>query len=135
MLLGPIRLIDPNGVSNFHPVITSNNSASQLFQIIPDVEHSISGPYSTYNILAQYQFDYEQIQMFNFEMVVLDSEDNMLSSTATVQINITPVNEYSPVFLNDRYCNRWRQMRTYVPSMAIELITMDVHSYIARCRN
>ena len=43
-------------------------------------------------------FDYEQQTQYNLIMVVWDSLNRSLSSSATVTINVLPVNEYAPIF-------------------------------------
>ena len=106
IMLGPIRLIDPNGALNQPiPTISRNqDGASQLLAIIPKFSDSdVTSAYSSYNILVQHRFDYEQIQVIEFQMVAVDSEHRELSSTATVRINITPVNEFSPRFIMNRF--------------------------------
>ena len=43
-------------------------------------------------------FDYEQQTQYNVMVVVQDSLNRSLSSSATVTINVLPVNEYAPIF-------------------------------------
>lgn len=109
VLLGPIRLIDPNGGTNLiTPVILDNpQGAERLLDIVED-PFTISSPnmipaYFTYNLVVLHPFDYEQTQALDFVVEAQDFEDTLLSSTATVIINILSVNEFSPVFILTRF--------------------------------
>jgi len=102
-MLGPIRTLDPNGHSSNVPLMIVDNSAGdhQVFTIIGSREDPLP-PYTTYFILATLVFDYELVQQRNFEVVAVDSNDTSLNSTATVRVNILPVNEFPPVFVINR---------------------------------
>ncbi len=118
-LLGPIQLIDPNtfsgGASLITPrIATTNMEASQLFSIIsapPESSNEMSA-YSSYDILALSQFDYERVQFIDFQLEAMDVEDATLTSTATVRVDILPVNEFSPRFMSDRYIGIHRAVPT-----------------------
>ena len=100
--LGPIRTIDPNGYSNVVlPTISTDPSGNhQVFTVALSPDDQVP-PYSTYVIVVLLEFDYELTQQRNFEVVAVERTDNSLRSTATVQVNILPVNEHSPVFVQD----------------------------------
>ena len=109
-LLGPVRVIDPNGGPTRPPTVVPNDLSAQLiFSVIdarfsrmsdsPDAPPpSSSAAYSSYNLLVNHQFNYEQIRMLEFQLMVMDAIDNSLTSIATVRVDILPVNEFPPVF-------------------------------------
>ena len=47
-------------------------------------------------------FDYEQQVQYNLMIVVQDSLNRSLSSSAAVTINVLPVNEYASIFIQLR---------------------------------
>lgn len=105
VLLGPIRLIDPNGgTSLLTPSITPNEQGtSSFFSIIttdfaPQPHHA----YFSYDLVVQHQFDYEQVQQVSLQLVAVDLQDQSLSSSASVTVNILPLNEFTPHFLMPR---------------------------------
>ncbi len=105
MTLGPIRTIDPNGQTRaILPVVTTNNSTGdhQLFRVTESPSSDESPPFSTYAILVLIEFNYEVEQQRNLELVAVDSMNPTLSSSATVRINILPVNEFPPVFVQNK---------------------------------
>jgi hypothetical protein len=105
--LGPIRLIDPNGEQITAPIITSssNQGASLIFSVVGSEFSRLSDPepsftaFSSYSLLVNTELNYEQHQVFEFQLVATDIQDSSLVSTATVNVNILPLNEFTPVFL------------------------------------
>ena len=102
-MLGPIRTLDPDGQASTTPPVIVDNSAGdhQTFTVIESLD-APSPPYTTYFILSTIEFDYELVQHRNFEIVAVDSRDASLNSSATVRVNILPVNEFPPVFVVNR---------------------------------
>lgn len=104
VLPGPIRLIDPNGGTNLlTPMITRNEpGTSEFFSVVAAGLFDAPHAYFSYDMLIQHRFDYEQIERVDFQLVAVDAEDDTLTSTATVRVNILPVNEFSPRFVMTR---------------------------------
>ena len=95
-ILGPFAMIDPNG-DTFSTPETSN---SPLFTVVPHQlpQSHDKVAYSYFDILAVVRLNYELQRSYSFTMTASDSANPMLSSEATVNVNVLPINEYSPVF-------------------------------------
>ena len=103
MLLGPIRLIDPNrGDVVAAPVIIAPEGQPRYFIVIPCPEADPDSIYSCFHLLVSFQFDYEHVQNVSVQLRSEDRADPSLTSTATVTVNIMPVNEFTPRFIMNR---------------------------------
>lgn len=104
MFLGPIRLIDPNGGQNLlTPTIAPNEQGtSTLFSLVSTDFTDQIHAYFNYDLVVQHQFNYEEIQVVDLQLIAVDLEDQSLSSSASVRIDILPVNEFTPQFIMPR---------------------------------
>lgn len=115
--LGPFTLIDPNS----DIVSVPETNASNWFTVSPNNPSSggtSPGPYFYFDILILVNLNYEQSPSFSFTMTAIDSVDPTLSSVAMVTINVLPINEFSPVFRDDRYVSGaecWGVATQYYP--------------------
>ena len=99
--LGPFAVIDPNGDS----IAVPETNASNWFNIVPHNPSSGDtppGPYSYFDILIIVNLNYELIPSFSFTMTATDRVNPTLSSVAVVIINVLPINEFPPVFRENR---------------------------------
>ncbi len=106
--LGPIRLIDPNGGDTMLiPTIIPAENQSSFFSIVPShlssPEQDSNDAFSSFQLLVLVEPDYERMQVERLRLQVVDRDDPFLTSTATVTVNIMPVNEFSPTFVTNRY--------------------------------
>ena len=99
-MVGQISLIDPNGHHIAVPSVVDQIAAG-YFLILPSAVSTLS-PYTVFDIVTQLRVDYEQHNSFSFEVSVADTVDLTLTSAATVTVNILSVNEFVPLFVEDR---------------------------------
>ena len=92
---GPIPIADPNGDQINIPVILETIEA-KLFNVIFG---QLTGIFTNVFLLADITLDYELSQGYDFTLVVYDLINASLSSQASVRVNVIPVNEYAPVFI------------------------------------
>ena len=115
MFLGPIRLIDPNGGrSLLTPTITPNaEGTSTFFDVIGEDFTDETRAYFTYELVVLHQFNFELVRTVNFDLVARDLEDQSLTSSASVMVNVIPVNEFTPQFVTSRYAGpKLKQLST-----------------------
>ena len=71
-------------------------------------------PFCSYDIVVLQQIDYERDTSFSFEAIATDPAHPELSSTAPVVINVLPVNEFAPNFLQRFIDLRSTDIRMYM---------------------
>jgi len=93
-IIGTFSVIDPNSDPLDTPQFDPPNPSFLILLARP-------GPCTVceYQILTTMpSFDHEEQMQYNFQIVVHDVENRSLSSSATMTINVLPVNEYAPEF-------------------------------------
>ena len=91
--VGAFSVIDPNTDPLDSPQFVSPNSN---FLIVPTSTPCTVCEYTIFTTLSR--FDYETQTQYNLVIEVQDSLNRSLRSSATVTINVLPVNEFPPVF-------------------------------------
>ena len=91
--VGAFSVIDPNTDPLDSPQFVSPNSN---FRIVLSSTPCTVCEYTIFTIMSM--FDYETQTQYNLVVEVQDSLNRSLRSSATVTINVLPVNEFPPVF-------------------------------------
>ena len=88
--VGAFSVIDPNTDPLDSPQLVPPNSN---FRIVPTSTPCTVCEYTIFNIMSR--FDYETQTQYNLVVEVQDSLNRSLRSSATMTINVLPVNEYA----------------------------------------